>query len=101
MYNRYPNQTKRNVVAAHRAGISLSSLSKALNIPRSSIHTWDKSKEFKRHFDYLSHSKNVESILPFFDYKKGIKNCAIFVCTYEDGIFSCKEIINHDFSSFM
>ena len=46
MYNRYPNQTKRNVVAAHRAGISLSSLSKALNIPRSSIHTWDKSKEF-------------------------------------------------------
>ena len=34
-------------------------------------------------------------------YKKGIKNCAIFVCTYEDGIFSCKEIINHDFSSFM
>ena len=31
-------------------------------------------------------------------YKRGIKNCAIFVYEYEDGIFSCKEIINHDFS---
>jgi broad specificity phosphatase PhoE len=34
-------------------------------------------------------------------YKRGVKNCAIFKCTYENGIFSCKEIINHDFSDFM
>lgn len=42
-------------------------------IANNNRYHWDKSKEFKRHFDYLSHSKDVESILPFFDYKKGIK----------------------------
>ena len=44
MYNHYPEQTRRNVVAAHRAGITVTNLSRALNIPRSSIHTWEKSK---------------------------------------------------------
>lgn len=34
-------------------------------------------------------------------YKRGIKNCAIFKCSYDNGIFSCREIINHDFSEFM
>ncbi len=34
-------------------------------------------------------------------YKRGIRNCAIFRCTYGNGIFSCREIINHDFSAFM
>lgn len=34
-------------------------------------------------------------------YKRGIRNCGIFRCSYENGIFSCLEIVNHDFSSFM
>ena len=46
MYNQYPDQTKRNVVAARRAGITFSTLSKALNIPKSTIATRDKSKQF-------------------------------------------------------
>ena len=46
MYNQYPDQTKRNVVAARRAGITFPTLSKALNIPKSTIVTWDKSKKF-------------------------------------------------------
>ena len=46
MYNHYPDQTKRNVVAARRAGITFSTLSKALNIPKSTIDTWVKSKKF-------------------------------------------------------
>lgn len=32
-------------------------------------------------------------------YQPGIQNCAIFRLEYQDGIFSLKEIIQHDFSS--
>ncbi|MBP3244448.1 MAG: hypothetical protein J6M59_05030 [Bacteroidaceae bacterium] len=32
------------------------------------------SKEQKKHFDYLRYSNEVEDILPYFDYKNGIKN---------------------------
>ena len=42
---------------------------------------WDKSQEFKRHYDYLSHSTEVDSILPFFDYKKGIKKNEEFIAS--------------------
>ena len=45
MYNHYPEQTKRNVVA-HRAGITFSTLSKTINIPKSTIDTWNKSKRY-------------------------------------------------------
>ena len=40
---------------------------------------WNKSQEFKRHYDYLSRSSEVDRILPFFDYKKGIKKNAEFI----------------------
>ena len=46
MYNHYPEQTKRNVVAAHRAGITFSTLSTTINIPKSTIDTWNKSKRY-------------------------------------------------------
>ena len=46
MYNQYPDQTKRNVFAARRAEITFSTLSKALNIPKSTIDTWNKSKRY-------------------------------------------------------
>ena len=45
MYNHYPDQTKRNVVA-RRAGITFSTLSKALNISKSTIDTCNKSKRY-------------------------------------------------------
>lgn len=32
-------------------------------------------------------------------YQKGIKNCTIFKIEYENGVFSCVDIIVHDFSS--
>ena len=67
MYNHYPDQTKRNVVAARRAGITFSTLSKALNIPRSSIHTWEKSKIYAdvapADETLLSHL-NINTLLP-------------------------------------
>ena len=67
MYNHYPDQTKRNVVAARRAGITFSTLSKALNIPRSSIHTWEKSKIYAdvapADATLLSHL-NINALLP-------------------------------------
>ena len=67
MYNHYPDQTKRNVVAARRAGITFSTLSKALNIPRSSIHTWEKSKNYAdvapADETLLSHL-NINTLLP-------------------------------------
>ena len=67
MYNHYPDQTKRNVVAARRAGITFSTLSKALNIPRSSIHTWEKSKIYTdvtpADETLLSHL-NINTLLP-------------------------------------
>lgn len=31
-------------------------------------------------------------------YKPGIGNCAIFKYEYEDGIFTCEDIVKHDFS---
>lgn len=31
-------------------------------------------------------------------YKKGINNCGILKFEYENGLFSCVEVINHDFS---
>ena len=67
MYNHYPDQTRRNVVAAHRAGITVTNLSRALNIPRSSIHTWEKSKIYAdvapADATLLSHL-NINTLLP-------------------------------------
>ena len=67
MYNHYPEQTRRNVVAAHRAGITVTNLSRALNIPRSSIHTWEKSKIYAdvapANATLLSHL-NINALLP-------------------------------------
>ena len=67
MYNHYPEQTRRNVVAAHRAGITVTNLSRALNIPRSSIHTWEKSKIYadvaRADATLLSHL-NINALLP-------------------------------------
>ena len=67
MYNHYPEQTRRNVVAAHRAGITVTNLSRALNIPRSSIHTWEKSKIYAdvapADETLLSHL-NINTLLP-------------------------------------
>ena len=67
MYNHYPDQTRRNVVAAHRAGITVTNLSRALNIPRSSIHTWEKSKIYAdvapADETLLSHL-NINTLLP-------------------------------------
>ena len=67
MYNHYPEQTRRNVVAAHRAGITVTNLSRALNIPRSSIHTWEKSKIYAdvapADATLLSHL-NINTLLP-------------------------------------
>ena len=67
MYNHYPEQTKRNVVAAYRAGITVTNLSRALNIPRSSIHTWEKSKIYAdvapADATLLSHL-NINALLP-------------------------------------
>lgn len=36
-------------------------------------YKWPRSQLFKKHFDYLSHCDKREDILPYFDYKKGIK----------------------------
>ena len=36
-------------------------------------------KIFKRHFDYLSRSEQREEILPYFDYKKGIRKIPEFM----------------------
>ena len=67
MYNHYPEQTRRNVVAAHRAGITVTNLSRALNIPRSSIHTWEKSQIYAdvapADATLLSHL-NINALLP-------------------------------------
>ena len=67
MYNHYPEQARRNVVAAHRAGITVTNLSRALNIPRSSIHTWEKSKIYAdvapADATLLSHL-NINTLLP-------------------------------------
>ena len=46
MYNHYPEQTKHNVVAVYRAGVRLSTISRTLSIPRSTIMTWIESKEY-------------------------------------------------------
>ena len=46
MYNQYPEQTKRNVVAVHRAGVRASTISRTLSIPRSTIKNWIESKEY-------------------------------------------------------
>ena len=46
MYNHYPEQTKHNVVAAYRAGVRASTISRTLSIPRSTIMTWIESKEY-------------------------------------------------------
>ena len=46
MYNHYPEQTKRNVVAVHRAGVRASTISRTLCIPRSTIKNWIESKEY-------------------------------------------------------
>ena len=67
MYNHYPDQTKRNVVAARRAGITFPTLSKALNIPKSTIATWDKSKKFidvAPADEILLSNININTLLP-------------------------------------
>ena len=46
MYNHYPEQTKRNVVAVHRAGVRPPTISRTLSIPRSTIKNWIESKEY-------------------------------------------------------
>lgn len=46
MYNHYPEQAKRNVVAVHRAGVRASTVSRTLSIPRSTIKNWIESKEY-------------------------------------------------------
>ena len=46
MYNHYPEQTKRNVVAVYRAGVRASTVSRTLSIPRSTIKNWIESKEY-------------------------------------------------------
>ena len=46
MYNHYPEQTKQNVVAVHRAGVRASTISRTLSIPRSTIKNWIESKEY-------------------------------------------------------
>ena len=46
MYNHYPEQTKRNVVAVHRTGVRASTISRTLSIPRSTIKNWIESKEY-------------------------------------------------------
>ena len=46
MYNHYPEQTKHNVVAVHRAGVRASTISRTLSIPRSTIKNWIESKEY-------------------------------------------------------
>ena len=46
MYNHYPEQTKRNVVAVHRAGVRASTISRTLCTPRSTIKNWIESKEY-------------------------------------------------------
>ena len=46
MYNHYPEQTKRNVVAVYRAGVRASTISRTLSIPRSTIKNWIESKEY-------------------------------------------------------
>lgn len=46
MYNHYPEQTKRNVVAVHRAGVRASTISRTLSILRSTIKNWIESKEY-------------------------------------------------------
>ena len=67
MYNQYPDQTRRNVVAARRAGITFPTLSKALNIPKSTIATWDKSKKFidvAPADEILLSNININTLLP-------------------------------------
>ena len=67
MYNHYPEQTRRNVVAAHRAGITVTNLSRALGIPRSCINTWEKSRKYidvaPADETLLSHL-NINTLLP-------------------------------------
>ena len=67
MYNHYPEQTKRNVVAVYRAGVRASTISRTLSIPRSTIMNWIESKE---HMDVLPADEtilghfNTNSLLP-------------------------------------
>lgn len=67
MYNQYPDQTRHNVVAARRTGITFPKLSKALNIPKSTIATWDKSKKFidvAPADEILLSNININTLLP-------------------------------------
>ena len=46
MYNHHPEQTKHNVVAVYRTGVRVSTISRTLSIPRSTIKNWIESKEY-------------------------------------------------------
>ena len=46
MYNRYPEETKRNVVAAIRAGITPGAISRKTGIPKSTAAYWSNSAAY-------------------------------------------------------
>lgn len=48
-------------------------------ISKDNRYKWEMCKIFKRHFDYLSRSEQREEILPYFDYKKGIRKIPEFM----------------------
>ena len=47
MYNRYPEETKRNVVAAIRAGITPGAISRKTGIPKSTATYWNNSAAYR------------------------------------------------------
>lgn len=47
MYNKYPEETKRNVVAAIRAGITPGAIERKIGIPESTAAYWDKSSAYR------------------------------------------------------
>lgn len=47
MYNRYPEETKRNVVAAIRAGITPGAISRKTGIPRNTATYWNNSAAYR------------------------------------------------------
>lgn len=48
---------------------------------------WEWCQIFKKHFDYLSQSDEREDILPYFDYKKGIKKSDEFLSSNDYQLF--------------
>lgn len=48
-----------------------------------SKYNWELCQQQKRHFDYLSRGEKADSLLPYFDYKKGIKKTK----EYKESVF--------------